>query len=67
MSSWQSRSMRLAVVRVPFFGDVKGQHTYSAVIETLLVCNVYLVKQFYANKQNIPFVSMTDDVYVTRA
>ena len=47
---------------------------YSATIETLLACkqrivdlNVYLVKQFYGNKQNITFVSMTDDVYDTRA
>ena len=46
---------------------------YSAAIETL-VCkhwiidlNVYLVKQFYGNKQNITFVSMTGDVYDTRA
>ena len=45
---------------------------YSAAIETLLVCkhrivdlNIYLVKQFYGNKQNITFVSMTDDVYNT--
>ena len=44
---------------------------YSAA--TFLVCkhrivdlNVYLVKQFYGNKQNITFVSMTDDVYDTR-
>ena len=47
---------------------------YSAAIETLLVCkhwivdlNVYLVKQFYSNKQNITFMSMTDDVYDTRS
>ena len=50
------------------------QHTYSAAIETLLVCkhwivdlNVYLAKQIYGNKQNITFVSMTDNVYDTRA
>ena len=54
--------------------DVKEQHTYSAAIETLLVCehwivdlNVYLVKQFYGNKQSITFVSITDNVYYTRA
>ena len=53
--------------------DVK-EHTYSAAIETVLVCkywivdlNVYLVKQFFGNKQNITFVSMTDDVYNTHA
>ena len=52
------------------FGDVKEQHTYSAAIETLLVCkhwivdlSVYLVKQLYGNKNNITFVSMTDDAY----
>ena len=63
----------LAVVRVHFC-DVKEQDTYSAAIETLLVCkhwivdlNVYFVKQIYGNKQNITFVSMTDDVYDTRA
>ena len=45
---------------------------YSASIETLLVykhwivdLNVDLVKQFYGIKQNITFVSMTDDVYIT--
>ena len=48
MSFLQFRSMRLAVVRVhlfllavirvKIFGDVKEQHTYSAAIETLLVC-----------------------------
>ena len=74
--------MWLAVVRVhlfllpvvvQFFLYVIEQHTYSAAIEMLLVCkhwivdfNVYLVKQFYGNKQNIKFVSMTD-VYDTRA
>ena len=54
------------------FCDVKKQHTYSAAIETLLVCkhrivdlNVYLVKQFYVKKQNITLVSITDDVYDT--
>ena len=40
---------------------------YSATIETLLFCNVYLVKQFYSDKQNITFVAMTDDVYDTHA
>ena len=47
---------------------------YSAARETLLVCKhsivnltVYLVKQFYSNKQNITCVSMTDDVYDTHA
>ena len=47
---------------------------YSVTIETLLVCkhsivdlNVYLVKQFYGNKQNITFISMTDNVYDTHA
>ena len=57
-----------------FLCDVKEQPTYSAAIETLLVCkhlivdlNVYLVKKFYGNKQNITFVSMTGDVYDTRA
>ena len=47
---------------------------YSASIETVLVCkhwlvglNVYLVKQFYGNKQNITFMSTTIDVYYTRA
>ena len=52
------------------FCDIIEQHTYSTAIEMLLVCkhwivdlNVYLVKQFYINKQNITFVSRTDDVY----
>ena len=47
---------------------------YFAAIETLFVCkhwivdlNVYLIKQFYSNTQNITFVSMTGDVYNTRA
>ena len=76
MSSWQFRRLRLSFVRVHHFwlAVVKEQHTCSAAIETLLVCkhwiadlNVYLVKQLYGNKQNITFVSMTDDVYDTHA
>ena len=57
-----------------FVCDFREQHTYSAAIETLLYCkhltvdlNAYLVKQFYGNKHNITFVSMTDDDYDTRA
>ena len=74
MSSWQFCRMWLAVVRIHLFllavvrlkkkFDVKEQHTYSAAIETLLVCkhwiidlNVYLVKQLYGNLQ------ITDNVY----
>ena len=39
---------------------------YSAAIETLLVdLNVYLVKKFYGNKQNITFVSISE--YYTHA
>ena len=39
----------------------------SPFLKKIVDLNDCLVKKFFGNKQNITFVSMTDDVYHTRA